>query len=122
MRIHLALKEEIEARYGDALAAPPELKQDALLLTLANGVALEVRFAARDEYSIAWQWGEALLRIDTAPFHPGLATYPNHLHDAEGKVHPDPLTATERDPEDNLCAVVDALMRDPLLESVGYPE
>ncbi|MEW5889238.1 MAG: DUF6516 family protein [Pseudomonadota bacterium] len=122
MSIHFSLKERIEARYADALAGSPELKQDALLLTLTNDVALEVRFAARDEYSIAWQWGDALLRIDTAPFHPGLATYPNHLHDADGKVRADPLTATERDPGENLCAVLDALLKDPLLESVGYAE
>ena len=119
MTLHLALKEEIERRYADVLTGDPELAQDALLLRLENGVALELRFAAADAYAIGWRWGEAELRIDTAPLHADLATFPNHLHDAEGRLRADPLTRPGREPWDNVRIVIDALLADPLLQSQG---
>ena len=121
MTIHLALKERIEERYRDALAGPIELRQDALLVQLGNGVIAELRFASADEYVIAWRWGDAELRIDTAPLHAGLATYPNHLHDAVGEVRSDTITRPQREPWDNARAVIDALLADPLLRSADAP-
>lgn len=115
MTMHLELKQRIEERYRDALAGPLELKQDALLVHLRNGVSAELRFASRDEYSIAWRWGDAELRIDTAPLHAQLATFPNHLHDADGRLRSDALTRPRGEPCDNACAVIDALLADPLL-------
>jgi len=115
MTLHLALKEKIEGAYGEALDGGVLLSQDALTLRFTDGVAAEVRFLDAAQYSIQWLWGEALLRIDTAPLHPELATFPNHLHDAEGRVHPDRWTMPDADPWDNLKAVIDALLKDPLL-------
>lgn len=121
MTIHLELKERIEERYRDALAGPIELKQDALLVQLGNGVIAELRFASADEYVIAWRWGDAELRIDTAPLHAWLTTYPNHLHGADGEVRSDTLTGPRREPWDNARAVIDALLADPLLQSASGP-
>ncbi|HEY6896155.1 MAG TPA: hypothetical protein VI279_02755 [Rhodocyclaceae bacterium] len=115
--LHLTIKEAVEGRYGDALAAAAELSQDALLLSLKNGVVIELRFAAADEYAIAWRYGDAELRIDTAPLHRELASFPNHLHDAAGELRADPLTKPGAEPWDNLCAVLDALLVDPLLQA-----
>lgn len=114
MTLHLDLKEKIESRYGERLPGGVTLAQDALIAAFEDGLTVEVRYANAHEYSIAWRWGEALLRIDTAPVHPGLATFPNHLHDAEGKVDPDPLTVPGQEPWENLCRVLDTLLRDPL--------
>lgn len=115
MTLHQDLKDRLEQDYGDRLHGPVDLKQDALLLSLANDTQMEIRYATPHEYSLAWQWGDASLRIDTAPLHAGLTTWPNHLHGADGRVHADPLTVPGRDPWENVRCVLDALLADPLL-------
>lgn len=117
MSLHWELKARIDAHYGEVLAAPGELKQDALIVGFINGLELELRYAAKDEYAFHWQWGEAELRIDTAPLHRGLGTFPNHLHDADGDVRDDPLAQPESEPWHNVRAVIDALLCNPLLET-----
>jgi hypothetical protein len=119
LQIHLALAERVAARFGDRLAADPRLSQDALVLQFAGGVAAELRFASAEEYAINWIWGEAALRIDTAPVHPGLGTFPNHLHDHQGGCRADPLTTPGRDPWENVERVLEAILADPLLQSVS---
>lgn len=121
MTIHLDLKQRLEEGYGGALAGPAELRQDALLLRLDNGVSAELRFASASEYVIGWRWGDAELRIDTAPLHAGLETFPNHLHDAEGRVRGDGVTRPGLEPWDNVRRVIDALRADPLLGSARAP-
>lgn len=113
--LHLALKETIEQHFAADLAAPLTLLQDALQLQLRNGVVVELRFASTEEYSLAWLWGDAELRIDTAPLHHDLATFPNHLHDADGQLRADPLTQPGRAPWDNVRPLLAALLADPLL-------
>jgi len=113
--IHLALAEQVSARYGAKLAADPHLSQDALTLQFNDGLALELRFVSAGEYAIHWLWGDAELRIDTAPVHPGLATFPNHLHDHQGACRADPLTVPGRDPWENVERVLESVLADPLL-------
>lgn len=109
----------LEERCDAWLEGPVRLHQDALLATLVNGVMLEARFGEAGEYAFDWRWGEAELRIDTAPLHPTLATFPNHLHDDTGTLRADPATDPARSPWDNLRALVEALIADPLLRSRG---
>jgi hypothetical protein len=110
MDLHLALKEQIEARFQDRLENDVLLTQDALLATFEGGLAVELRYANPDEYSVAWTWGEALFRIDTAPVHPGLATFPNHFHPGDGTAVADHLTVPGRAPWDNIRGVLEALL------------
>lgn len=114
---HIELKQQLEARYADRLDGEPQLMQDALTLCFDTGLNLEIRVASLDEYAFTWLWGEAELRIDTAPLHPALATVPNHWHDEEGRCLADPLTAPGKPPMANLTALIDALLDDPLLEA-----
>lgn len=115
MTEHIALKDHIDRHFDAQLEVPAQLLQDALLLRFGNGLTMELRFAGADEYAIAWQWGDAQLRIDTAPLHPELATFPQHLHDSHGVVHADPITHPGRAPWDNARALIDVVLRDPLL-------
>lgn len=119
LQIHLALAERVAARFSGKLAADPRLSQDALTLQFADDLALELRFASPEEYAIHWMWGDAELRIDTAPLHRGLATFPNHLHDHEGACRADPLTVPGRNPWENVERVLVAVLSDPLLRSVA---
>lgn len=117
MSLHLELGAAIEAAFGGELDAPVELKQDAMIIRLRNGVTLNVRYAAPDAYSMRWTYGDGDVEIgiDTAPLHPGLATFPNHFHVADGGVVPDPITRSGASPQDNLQKLVRALLDNPLL-------
>ena len=117
MSLHLSLKEKIESQYAAQLEGETVLKQDALLVHFGDGLMLEIRYLNPDEYVIGWSWGEALLRVDTAPIHPDLKTFPNHLHDAEGVIRADPFTLPGREPWDNVRILVDALLKDPLAQA-----
>ncbi len=117
--LHDALKEAIDAQFSESMTEPAELCQDALLVRLHNGVVIELRVASAAEYSIGWRWGDTELRIDTAPLHPQLSTFPNHLHNDQDQLLPDPLTDPGRDPWDNVRAVIAALIGDPLLQHLG---
>lgn len=123
MNLHPTLAAALATDFATALASPPQLTQDALVLRLTNGVTLTVRYAAADAYSLRWQLGTTEpateLAIDTAPCHPELATRPNHLHLADGRVVADPLTRTDAAPADNVAAVLRALLQDPLLSTVA---
>lgn len=115
MNLHLELQERIEEEFGERLSAFPELKQDALIFSLDNGVMVEIRYAGPAAYALAWVWNGAMLGIDTAPVHPHLSTFPNHLHDAEGALRADPITCPDSDPWDNIRALIGALIERPLL-------
>lgn len=119
MTIHHLLKERIETHYADQLAREPQLLQDALQLQFDSGLVMELRYFNDLEYSLQWLWGDAELRIDTAPLHKHLASYPHHRHDADGNLHPDTLTVPGREPWENVRQVIDRLLHDPLLESTG---
>lgn len=122
MSLHLDLAAYIDEHFQANLDAPVETKLDALIVRLDNGTVLEARIAAPDAYAIAWAWGEAELRIDTAPLHRQLATFPNHLHQADGSVVADQLTRVGADPSDNLSRVLEAILKDPLLDNLpGEP-
>ena len=116
MMLHLDLKQKIDEHYAGHLQAPVQLAQDALTLRLMNGVAIELRFADEQEYAVSWQWGDAQMKIDTAPLHPDLATFPNHLHGADDSLRADPVTQPGRGAWENVRSVIDALLADPLLQ------
>ena len=113
MTIHHQLAEEIVSHYGERLARPPQVTQDAVTLELDSGLIMQLRFASAEEYSIHWRVGGQERRIDTAPLHPGVGSFPNHLHGADGAVHPDTLTRPGQAPWDNLRVVLDAVLADP---------
>jgi len=113
---HIDLKAQLEARYADRLDGEPQLMQDAVSLCFDTGLVLEFRVASADAYSFHWLWGEAELIIDTAPVHKGSAdTFPNHFHDDDETCKADPITEPGRAPFENICALIDALLIDPLL-------
>lgn len=115
MNLHLELKDKIEAHYAGQLYGEAVLKQDALLVTFDDGLQVELRYPDPEEYSIAWLWGSALMRVDTAPTHPGIGTFPNHFHDLDGNVREDRLTRPGAEPWGNVRSLLDAVRQDPCL-------
>ena len=112
MNPHTEIAEQAVEAFGEQLTAAPQLAHDAVTLEFADGVTVQARFAGRDEYSIEWQRAARRFRIDTAPLHPGLASFPNHFHDADGGVHADRLTRPGAAPWDNLRAVLEMILAD----------
>lgn len=119
LSVHLMLKERLEAEYGERMTEPPRLAQDALLLAFDTGLMMELRYFSDSEYALHWSWGDATLRIDTAPVHKDCASFPQHLHRDEGSIAEDRLTRPGTDPWRNFSALLDILLVDPLLESNG---
>lgn len=117
MSIHFELKERIVSHFEGQLASEPQLRQDALLLHFESGLVMELQYLNNHEYSLQWLWGEAELRIDTAPLHAELATFPNHLHDADSNVFADTVTIPGLAPWINVRNLIDRLLVDPLMES-----
>lgn len=115
MMLHLQLKEQIGQHFAAHLSKEVVLLQDALQLSLDNGVAVEIRYLDPAAYSIHWLGGEAVGRIDTAPLHPELETFPNHLHDSTGRVQSDRLTVHGAEPWNNVRSVLQALLENPRL-------
>lgn len=115
MSQHLELSTMINEAFGGDLDSPVEQTQDAMIIHLKNGVTLDVRYAAPDAYSLRWVYGDAESGIDTAPLHRDLATYPNHMHEAGGRIVADPVTRPDASPEDNLQNLIRALLNNPML-------
>lgn len=66
-----------------------------------------------------WRWRDAELRIDTAPVHPDHATFPHHLHGEDGMPVPDLATSADTDCWLNLSGLLNLLLQDPLLKTLG---
>lgn len=115
--VHLILKAQLEAHYAHRLSEPGRMAQDALILAFDSGLMMEVRYYSADEYMFSWSWGEAELRIDTAPVHPECPTFPHHLHGDDGFVRGDSVTLPGTDCWTNFSRLLDVLLVDPLLAS-----
>ncbi|MFQ6065099.1 MAG: DUF6516 family protein [Candidatus Bathyarchaeia archaeon] len=59
------------------------------------------------DYSFHWQRAQELYRINTAPDHPEIETFPRHLHTGkEENIIPDTTTSLNNTPEENLRHVL----------------
>jgi hypothetical protein len=113
--VHLMLKEQIEAAYATRLSEPVRLAADALLISFDTGLMMELRYISSEAFSVNWSWGEAELRLDTAPVHAGLPGFPRHLHRDDGSVVEDPMGGHGPDSWKALSRLLDTLLTDPLL-------
>lgn len=119
MSLHLELGSMIDTDFDAVLDCPTEQKQDAVIVRLKNGVTVHVRYAATDAYSLRWNHDGAESGIDTAPLHPDLSSFPNHMHAADGRIVADPITDPDASPADNLQRLIRALLDNPMLGTTG---
>ena len=117
--VHWGLKEKLQNHYALRLVEQVGLTQDALMLSFDTGLRVEVRYFSIQEHSIRWRWGDAELRIDTAPTHPDCATFPRHLHREDGAIAADAATSADTNCWLNLSGLLDLLLQDPLLKILG---
>lgn len=96
------LADKINREFKSILKTPAEVKSDGLLLKLNDGSRLELHYPDKKEYSFNFLRNEKLFIIDTAPIHSELQTYPNHIHDFEGKLIKDGITDVKNEPIKNI--------------------
>lgn len=116
--LHLIFKEILEEHYADRMVEPVRLAQDALTLSFDTGLMMEVRYFSDEAYSINWSWGDAELRMDTAPMHANCASFPLHVHDENGIVRSAPGAIPGLDGWRSFSGLLDTLLLDPLLEHI----
>ena len=71
------------------LASPIETRLTPWIARLFNGVTLEARIAAPNAYVFTWTWAKRCC-ASPRPCITTLPPSPNHLHDAQGRLHHDP--------------------------------
>lgn len=78
-----------------------ELHPDRVRLSLVDDSWIDVRYPVEDKFSFHWQRGRKIYRIDTAPHHRNIKTYPRHIHlGSENNIVEDNVTE-EGSPEEN---------------------
>ncbi|MHB1660747.1 MAG: toxin-antitoxin system TumE family protein [bacterium] len=97
------LANNINSKFNNVLKTPAEIKSDGMLLEFNDGSSLELYYPNKKEYSFNFlKDGKKLFVIDTAPIHNELETFPNHIHDFEGKLIKDEITNINNEPVKNI--------------------
>ncbi|MDI6886861.1 MAG: DUF6516 family protein, partial [archaeon] len=79
-----------------------ELHADKVRLILIDGSWIDVRYPVEDKFSFHWQRGDKIYRIDTAPHHKGMRSFPKHIHfGSEDNVIEDDVSEENVSPEEN---------------------
>jgi len=76
---YLAFLKIVRDEFSD-IVVDAELHADRIRLTLVDGSWIEVRYPVEDKFSFHWQRGEKIYRIDMAPHHREISTFPRHIH------------------------------------------
>lgn len=93
--------------FNDIMAKEPLVLTDRIRLFFRDNSFMDIRYPVDRDYSFHWQRRGATYRINTAPDHLEIETYPRHMHDgSEEKVVPDTLTSLDNTPEQNLRSVL----------------
>ncbi|MGB2727583.1 MAG: DUF6516 family protein [Halobacteriota archaeon] len=87
--------------YSD-IVVDAELHADRVRLILIDGSWIEVRYPVVDKFSFHWQRSNKIYRIDTAPHHKDIRTFPRHIHfGSEDNVIEDYVLEENVSPEEN---------------------
>lgn len=57
-----------------------ELHADRVRFILIDGSRIDVRYPIENKFSFHWQRGNMIYRIDTAPHHKDIKSFPSHIH------------------------------------------
>jgi hypothetical protein len=98
----VTLANDINSMFGNVLKSPAEVKSDGLLLQFKDGSGLELHYPDKKEYSFSFLRNDKLFIIDTAPVHGELETFPNHIHNFDGKLIKDEITSINNEPAKNI--------------------
>lgn len=73
---------------------------------------MDIRYPVDSKYSFHWGREDGIIRIDTAPHHRLLSTYPRHMHlGKEENVVEDSVTRVNNTIEENVKSVLGFVRR-----------
>lgn len=93
--------------FSDILSEAPIIYSDKVRLIFVDSSYMDIRYPVDSKYSFHWQREDEIIRIDTAPHHRQLSTYPRHMHiEKENNVVEDPVTRIDNTIEENVKCVL----------------
>lgn len=96
-----------EEHFSDILSEAPIIFSDKVRLVFIDGSYMDIRYPVDSKYSFHWQRKNEIIRIDTAPHHHKLSTYPRHMHiGKEDDVVEDTVTEIDNTIEENVMCVL----------------
>ncbi|MDH3974672.1 MAG: DUF6516 family protein [Deltaproteobacteria bacterium] len=103
--IHEDLVELLNNELASLLDGEPQFLYDGIQVKLKSGPDLQIIYPSAEEYVFSWEQDSITLRIDTAPLHKKLSTFPNHFHSGD-EVKDDNITSIQNSPGENLEKVL----------------
>ncbi len=97
-----------EDHFSDIILEAPFIYSDKVRLIFIGGSFMDIRYPVDSKYSFHWQLEDEIIRIDTAPHHHKVSTYPRHMHmGTEENVVDDPVTRAGNTIEENVMSVLE---------------
>ena len=79
-----------------------ELHADRVRFILIDCSRIDVRYPIENKFSFHWQRGNMIYRIDTAPHHKDIKSFPSHIHfGSEDNIIEDSVLRANGSPEEN---------------------
>lgn len=91
----------VEKEFKEILTRRPVMTETFLRLYLIDNSFIDIRYPKEDKYSFHWQKGRDSVRINTAPHHPEIPSFPRHIHTKE-EISADEITDINFSPQENL--------------------
>lgn len=104
--IHEKLVDLLADELSSFIDGEPQFLYDGIQAKLKSGANLQIIYPTDEEYMFAWEQEGDTLRIDTAPLHKELSTFPNHFHRGN-ELNADAVTSIKNRPEENLKKVLE---------------
>ncbi len=96
-----------EEHFSDILSEAPIIYSDKVRLVFIDGSYMDIRYPVDSKYSFHWEHKDRIIRIDTAPHHRQLSTYPRHMHlGKEEHVVEDTVTKIDNTIDENVKRVL----------------
>jgi hypothetical protein len=108
----IIIAQSAQEHFSEILSETPIIFSDKVRLVFIDGSYMDIRYPVDSKYSFHWQRKDEMIRIDTAPHHPKLLTYPRHMHiGKENVVVEDTLTEIDNTIEENVKCVLGFVRR-----------
>jgi len=96
-----------QEHFSDILGEAPIIFSDKVRLVFVDGSYMDIRYPVDSKYSFHWQRENEMIRIDTAPHHRKLSTYPQHMHlGKEENVVEDNITKIDNTIDENVKCIL----------------
>ena len=96
-----------QEHFSEILKEAPIIFSDKVRLVFVDGSYMDIRYPVDSKYSFHWQREDEMIRIDTAPHHRQLSTFPRHIHiGKEENVVEDSITEMDNTIEENVMCVL----------------